>query len=225
VKAQDLASYARAAIALAVAAISSGCIGNIRETTTPRTSTEMLLVSTAAERAVKEYEYPADLKGKRVAIDDTKFDSVDKNYLVSALRNYVAENGSSIVPVAPVKTKDPAGKEVEVGPERIVEIRNGALGLDDRSLGIGIPPLPVPVPNTNMVAGPMPGLWIFWRGKQEGWAKFQLWVLDPKQSAYISKSTDLWGHTYYSKWTLFGIGPFDWSNDIYPDTSLLSQVK
>lgn len=213
------------AAAVLVLASASGCIGNIRETTTPRTSTEMLLVSTAAERAVKELEYPAELKGKKVAIDDTKFDSVDKNYLVSALRNYVSENGSTLVGLAPVKTKDAAGKEVEVGPERIVEIRNGALGLDDHSLGFGIPPLPVPVPNTTITAGPMPGIWFFWRGKQEGWAKFQLWVMDPKQSSFVYKSKDLWGHSYYSKWTILGLGPFDWSNDIYPDSSLLGQIK
>lgn len=219
------ASLARAAAVLVVSAAATGCIGNIRETTTPRTSTEMLLVSTAAERAVKQYEYPSDLKSKRVAIDDSKFDSIDKNYLVSALRNYVSESGSTLVPVAPTKTKDAAGKEVEVGPDRIIEVRNGSLGIDDHSLGFGIPPLPVPVPNTTLTAGPMPGLWFFWRGKQEGWAKFQLWILDPKQSSYVSKSNDLWGHSYYSKWTILGIGPFDWSNDIYPDSSLLDNVK
>lgn len=212
-------------VVLSAIALSTGCIGQIRDTTTARSSTEMLLVSTAAERALNQYEYPAALKGKRVAIDDSRFDSVDKNYVVSALRNYVSEHGSTLVPVAPVKTKDAAGKEVEVGPERVLEIRNGDLGINDKSFGIGIPPLPVPVPNTNIMAGPLPGIFLFFRKKQDGWAKFQLWIFDPKQEAFASRSKDLWGHAYYSQWHFFGIGPFDFSNDIYPEEDLVAVPK
>lgn len=205
------------AFMFAVVLLSSGCIGGIRETTTARTSTEQLLISTAAERAIAGFEnVDSELKGKRVAIDDTKFESVDKAYAMSALRHYVSEHGARIVPLAPVKSKNAEGKDVEVGPDRILEIRNGALGINDTSWGIGVPAFPLAVPSMP-VTSMTPPLYLFYRGKQEGWAKFQFWILDPKQDAYVARSKDLWGHSYYSKWYFFGCGPFDFSNDIYPE--------
>jgi hypothetical protein len=217
-----LRNRARAASVLAVlfTTFGSGCIGNIRETTTARTSTELLLISTAAERAIRKYEAP-ELKGKRVAIDDTKFDSVDKPYVMSALRHHLAESlGCLLVPVTGSKGKDKAGKEIDIKPDRVVEIRNGALGIYDKSWGFGIPPLPLPIPQTN-ITSVSPSFYFLYRGKQDGWAKFQLWVFDPSQDSFVSKSPDLWGHTYHSKWWFFGLGPFDVSNDIYPDEDLL----
>jgi hypothetical protein len=203
----------------------SGCLGTIRDTTTPRTSTEMLLVSTAAERAISEFDnVDKELKGKRVAIDDTRFKAQndgDGAYCVSAARNYVSEHGAIIVPMAPVKTKDEKGKEVEVGPDRVLEIRDGGLGLADKSWGVGIPALPFPIYGTNLTSV-TPPLYLFFKQKQEGWAKFQFWIYDPRQNSYVARSKDLWGETYYTKWWFFGIGPFDWSNDIYPDESILN---
>lgn len=202
---------------VALIAQTTGCIGSIRETTTPRTASEQLLISTAAERAISGFEnVEQELKGRRVAIDDTKFESVDKPYALSALRHYVSEHGGHIVPLAPVKTKDAAGKDVEVGPDRILEIRNGALGINDTSWGIGVPAFPLAVPSMP-VTSMTPPLYLFFRGKQEGWAKFQFWILDPKQDAYVARSKDLWGKSYYSKWYILGCGPFDFSNDIYPE--------
>ena len=72
--------------ALLLSALSSGCVGAIRETTTARTASEMLLVSTAAERAVSDYSTD-HLRGKRVFVDDTRFESIDKPYVMSALRD------------------------------------------------------------------------------------------------------------------------------------------
>lgn len=205
-----------------------GCLGSIRDTTTPRTSTEMLLVSTAAERAISHFDnVEAELKGKRVAIDDSRFkaqDDKDGLYCVSAARNYVSEHGGIIVPLAPIKTKDAAGKETEILPERVLEIRDGGLGLADKSWGFGIPALPFPVYGTNLTTV-TPALYLFFKQKQEGWAKFQFWIYDPRQDAYVARSKDLWGKTYYSKWWILAIGPFDQSNDIYPDDSALEPAK
>jgi hypothetical protein len=204
--------------AVVAVALSTGCVGGIRDTTTPRTSTEQILISSAAERAIAGFEnVEAELKGKRVAIDDTRFESVDKGYAVSAVRHFVSEHGGFLCALAPVKVKDKDGKETELpGPDRILEIRNGGLGINDTSWGLGLPALPLAVPSITITAM-TPPLYFFFRGKQEGWAKFQFWIYDPKQEAYVARSKDLWGHTYYSKWYFLFIGPFDFSNDIYPE--------
>jgi hypothetical protein len=222
-----------AAVVLACAASTAGCLGTIRDTTTPRSATEELLVSTAAERAIAQFDnVEKELKGKRVAIDDHLFNigqggaqDQDKGYALSAARHFVSEHGGILLAkVEGEKGKDDAGKEIDVKPERILEIRNGALGIDDKSWGFGIPALPFPIYGTNLTTM-TPALYLFFKGKQEGWAKFQFWIYDPRQEAYVAKSKDLWGKTYYTKYWFFGIGPFDFSNDIYPDESLFENLK
>ena len=212
-------------IALTALIVGSGCTGQIRETTTPRTATEQLLVSTSSERAMKKFEPKlAILRGKRVAIDDTKFESVQKAYVVSALKNLLSKNEIKVVPVAKKKYRVAGGKEVELGPNFVIEVRSAALGIKDSSFGLGVPPLPIPIPQTSLTTV-APGLYLFNRDKQEGWAKFQFWIYEPVTDTYIDQSGDLWGKAYYTQWTFFGVGPFDFSEDIYPDESFYENFK
>ncbi|MHC4392006.1 MAG: hypothetical protein ACYS22_11915, partial [Planctomycetota bacterium] len=44
----------------------------------------------------------------------------------------------------------------------------------------------------------------------------QLWIYDPRRMTYVAGSKDLWGRSYSTQWWLFFLGPFDFSNDIYP---------
>ena len=217
---------AAASTAFLAACLATGCTGNIRETTSPRTATEQLLVSTAAERAIAQWDdLEQELKGKKVASDDTRFESLDKPYAVSSLRHFLSERGVIVVPLKPEKFKDAAGKDQETPPaERVLEVRSGTLGINDKSFGIGIPALPFPVPNTTL-ATVTPAVYLVNRNKQEGWAKFQFWVYDPGTESYVSRTKDLWGHAYYSKWWFLFVGPFDFSNDIYPDSSIVDNVK
>ncbi len=198
------------ALGLLAALISTGCIGNIRDTTTPRTSSEMLLVSTAAHRAVKQYDAAA-LAGKRVFIDETRFDSIDKNYVASALREHLARHG-----VILAATADPVSEEKPTGCDVVLEIRNGSLAIWDGDFVLGIPQLPVAAQGFPPVM--LPPLYLFRRLAERGYAKFQFWTYDPTTKEYTGRSGDLWGEAFYIKWWFFGIGPFDGSNDIYPDT-------
>ncbi len=200
----------RAILALIALLSLAGCVGDIRETTTLRTSTEQLLLSTAAERAIARLPFDSlGIAGRRVFIDDTRFSSYDKGYVLSALRHFLSARGVVLI------------EEVSDEPERVLELRNGALGINDASWGIGLPPLPLPIPQTTLTTQ-TPSLYLFYRDKQEGWAKLQLWVYDPDTRGYIASSGDLWGKAYYSAWWIFFMGPFDFSNDIYPDEDALA---
>ncbi|MFC1706046.1 DUF6655 family protein [Planctomycetota bacterium] len=199
------------AAAILTLAIVNGCVGEIRETTTPRTSTEQLLLTTAAERAIGKFEDAEKLlRGKSVAIDDSRFEALEKGYVVSALRHYVSERGALLVPYP--------GGDGKAAPDLVLEIRSGALGINDTSWGIGIPALPLPVPQTTLTTTSPPA-YLFFRGKQEGWAKLQLWLYNPVTHGLVARSGDLWGHSYYSTWWILFLGPFDFSNDIYPEDS------
>ena len=212
-------------IALTALILTTGCTGEIRETTTPRTATEQLLISTAGERAMKKFEKKlVKLRGKRVAIDDSKFESVQKLYVVSSLKNLLSRNEIKVVPMKKKKYRVVGGKEVELGPNYVIEIRSAALGIKDSSFGLGVPPLPIPIPQTNLTSV-APGLYLFNRDKQEGWAKFQFWIYEPVTDTYIDQSGDLWGKAYYTQWIFFGIGPFDFSEDVYHDESFMENFK
>ncbi|MEZ6183915.1 MAG: hypothetical protein R3F62_02770 [Planctomycetota bacterium] len=65
----------------------------------------------------------------------------------------------------------------------------------------------------------LPGLYICRRLSQQGYAKFQFWTYDPVTQLYLASSGDLWGHSYYNQWWWLGVGPFDGSNDVFPDLS------
>lgn len=192
-----------------------GCVGGIRETTSPRSATEMLLVSTAAYRAVMEYD-ATPLEGRRVYLDLSNFESIDKGYVQSALRDLLSGAGALLMEQA-----EPSGGEP--GADVIVEVRNGALGIYDGEFTLGLPSLPVTVPGltTALVSPP---LYIFRRDTAQGWAKFQIWALDRRTRRYISRSHELWGSSYYNQWYWFGIGPFDGSNDVYPEWDLEDAV-
>ena len=180
-----------------------GC-GAIRETTTARTATEILLVSTAAERAVKKYNIDNNIRGKKVAIDDSRYESIDKKYVVSALRNYLAANNITVVD--------------SKNAEYVVEMRSGTLGLFNSDYGLRIPSVPIAVDfGLNIPPIKTPEFYILGRNSAQGWCKLQLWVYEAKTNSYLSSSADLWGSCYYNKWTILFLGPIDTSNDIYPD--------
>ena len=202
------------AVSLGFASLTTGCIGNIRDTTTPRTSTEMLLVSTAAERAVEQFD-TSPLSGKRVFIDGTHFESVDKAYVLSALRDHLMRNDVTIN--GSLESTAGEGEEPN-GADLVLEIRNGSLGLWDGDFVLGIPAMPI---GAQGMAATTPPLYLFRRLSAQGWAKFQFWIYDPVTNEHVYFSPDLWGHTFYNQWWWFGIGPFDGSNDVYPEADLI----
>jgi len=196
--------------------VTAGCVGGIRDTTTARTATEILLISTAAERAIAQYDAAA-LEGKRVFIDEARFDSVDKPYVISALRDHLAGSGVTLV-----GDKAPISKDKKDGADFVLELRNGALGIWDGDFVLGIPQLPMAAQGSPTIM--LPPLYLFRRLSAQGFAKFQFWLYDAANTNFIGRSQDLWGHSYYNQWWWFGVGPFDGSNDIYPEFSVTGTV-
>jgi uncharacterized protein DUF6655 len=153
-----------------------GCSGGIRQTTTARAAEEMLLVSTAAERAVDAY--PAEhLAKKRVWIDESFFESVDKNFVISCVRERIVTAGAALA-----STVDEA--------EVVLELRNATLGVNDPSWAFGIPALPIGTSDFQVVTPEL----AFGYDPQKGWAKFQFW----SYSAQSGETLDLcetWGRS------------------------------
>ena len=109
----------------------SGCT-TMRETQPDRTAREQLLISTAADRAAEKLnlKIPA---GTRLFVDPQFVEGTDSKYAVAAVRDRLLRNGARLV-------------EKREQADAVVEVRAGALSMDEQQMLVGIPSWDVPVP-------------------------------------------------------------------------------
>jgi len=142
---------------LALAALATGCFSAAHHMTeTPRSATEQLLVTTAAERAVDELSWP-DVRGRHVAVEVVSPNEQDAGYLKAALEAKARELGGKVVPAEDA--------------DWILAARAGALGTERRELTLGIPEIPTPF-------GITPGVSFYEHRRQRGWAQVRLAARD-----------------------------------------------
>jgi len=172
-----------------------GC-GTTRSTDTSRTATEQLLISDAIDRAVQSVNVQS-LAGQTVFLDDSRLgDVVDRNYLVSTLRQHLLASGCLLR-----DQKDQA--------DFVVEARAGAVGTDRNDLLFGVPSMNVPqILPLQPAPAAIPEIPIAKRKDQRGIAKLAVFAYHREtgtpvwQSGLVhqeSSSNDVW---------ILGAGPF-----------------
>ena len=192
-------SPAQFALALTAALTTAGC-GTTRSTDSIRTATEQLLISDAIDRAVQTIDF-APLRGQSVYFDDSKLaDVVDKNYLVSTIRQHLLASGCTL-------------QDERENADFIVEARAGAVGTDRSDLLFGIPATNVPqILPLQGVPAAIPEVPLAKRRDQRGMAKISMFAYHREtgrpvwQSGLASRessSNDVW---------LFGAGPFQYGS-------------
>lgn len=139
----------------------AGCVTE-RVTDPPRTATEQLLISSAADRAADQLRLALP-RGTKIFIDTRNFDSADAKdadakYAAALIEDRLLLQGMAVM-------SDP--KQADV----IVALRTGALSIDDRKILVGIPAFALPVPLTSMTI-PTPEVPFFSLDTQKGIAKF-----------------------------------------------------
>jgi len=140
-----------------------------RVTLPPRSATEQMLISEAAEAAAIaiHLQLPANT---RAFLDTTNFEGVDAKYAVSAIRQSLLQQGAAFV-------------DTKAECDVVVEVRAGALSIDSITQTIGIPKI-----NLREINIPIdtPGLHIATRSKTVGIAKFSLFAYDHKTGRLIA---------------------------------------
>jgi hypothetical protein len=190
-----------AAVALPLA----GC-GTTRSTDTNRTATEQLLVSDAIDRAIQTMNFQT-LSGQTVFLDDTKVaDVVDKNYLVSSLRQYLLANGCQL-------------RDQRDQADFIVEARAGAVGTDRNDLLFGLPSMNVPqIPLVQPVPAVIPEIPIAKRKDQRGVAKIAVFAYHRQSGAPVWQSGLVHEESSANDVWIMGAGPFQ-RGTIYQGTA------
>ena len=125
---------------LMVLALALGACTSARETLPQRTATEQLLLSSAVDHALDRLDLQVP-RGTRLWVDAGYFDAFDEGYAIGAIRDELLRRGGRLV-----RSRDEA--------DAVVEIRAGALSVDEAQTLVGIPSVAVPVPLTGVVDTP-----------------------------------------------------------------------
>ncbi|MCI0332449.1 MAG: hypothetical protein L0228_04405 [Planctomycetes bacterium] len=202
----QLVQLVAAILVTATALAITGC-GTTRSTDTNRTATEQLLVSDAIDRAVQSVDVNI-LSGQSVFLDDSRLgEVVDRNYLISTLRQHLLANGCQL-------------RDQRDQADFIVEARAGAVGTDRNDLLFGVPSTNVPqiLPVQPVPAAVIPEIPIAKRRDQKGIAKLAVFAYHREtgtpvwQSGLVhqeSSANDVW---------ILGAGPFQ-RGSIYDGTA------
>ncbi len=173
----------RALVMAALTLALSGCT-IVRETSPSRTATEQLLISTAAERAASALTLNIP-PASRVYVDDRYFEGPDSKYAIAALRARLLTLGARLVAERP---------QAEV----IVELRSGALSIDESKTLVGLPDFELPIP----LAGPLgvPEMALYKKDVRQGVAKFAAIAYDAKGGELASVAPSQYGYAHETEW-------------------------
>ncbi|MBQ1455737.1 MAG: hypothetical protein IIZ25_07830 [Thermoguttaceae bacterium] len=170
----------------------TGC-GTTKWSDTSRTATEQLLISSAMDEAIDEYDfYP--LTGRKVFIESAGVSATDKEYLLTMLRQQLAANGVFIQ-----ETKETA--------DYILEVATGAVGTNRYDLMYGIPETSIPSvmgsPSTSL-----PEIPIIKRTDQKAQVKLTMWAYNKTTGAIIWQSGEKLKSSWIRDRWILGAGPF-----------------
>ncbi len=176
----------------------AGC-GTTRSTDTPRSATEQLLISKAVDETVGEMDFRV-LAGKTVFFDPQYLDDkvVDRNYLISSLRQHLLASGALL-------------QEDRTKATYVVEARSGAMGTDKNSVLFGVPQMAVPV----IVPGQpsqIPEIPIAKWTDQKGIAKIAVYAYNRQTGRPVLQSGVLQASSTADDSWILGMGPFQRGN-------------
>jgi hypothetical protein len=159
---------------LGAACFLAGCT-TVRATSPARSTQELLLISTAADRAAEALavQVPANLTAW---IDTSGFAAQDQQYGLAAIEDALLRHGVNLV-------ADRAKADAVILP------RAGTLSTDERSILVGIPSLPNPF----MPGVAIPALSLYSDSDLKGTAKFAASVYNPTTGKLIVSTDPAYG--------------------------------
>lgn len=189
----------RAILLLALGTALLGGCSTTRETSPNRTATEQLLISAAADRAAEQLtlEIPP---GSTVYVDSTYFDVPDGRYAIAAVRERLLKLGAAL-------------SQDRNSADLIVEIRAGALSIDENEFIVGFPGAALPLP----LSGPLqiPEVPLFKRDQRLGIAKIAATAYDRETGKLVDATGSQYGFSDRTEWVVLLL--FSWTtSDITP---------
>jgi len=164
---------------LCLCLVFTGC--QTTKTTDPaRTATEQLLLSTAADHALRS----ADLSifaNRKVFLDGSYFDSYDSKYVLGAIRDALSRAGALLADNA-------------ASCDIIMEARSGAFSINSAAGFFGVPTVAVPVPLAGSLQ--LPQIAFYSSQQQSSFAKIALLAYARQSRAHVYSSGPMDGYAY-----------------------------
>jgi len=137
-----------------------------------RTATEQLLISAAADDAAAALRL--DLPDERKAfVDTSNFEGIDAKYAISAIKEALLKQGVRLA-------------DARAEADTIIEIRSGALSIDQTETMYGIPA-------TDFGAVKSPEAPLFNSRFQQGIAKFAAFAYDAETGEFLASAGPVYG--------------------------------
>jgi hypothetical protein len=176
-----------------------GCTTN--NTTNPvRSATEQLLLSTAADHALKSANLSV-FANQKVFLDTNYFDSYDSKYALGTVRDALSQQGAIL-------------EDFRTNSDIIIEARSGALSIDNSTFLFGIPTIGAPIPLTGGIQ--TPELAFYKSQKQNSFAKIALLAYSEGSGSHIYSSGPLDGKAYNNHYNLLFVS---WIRTDLPEKS------
>lgn len=161
-------------------------------TKTVRTASEQLLISTSVDRAVADIKLP-QVKGHKIKLVDKYFESVDKNYVLSAISRRLLEEGAYVY-IEGAKVDTSNAEELSTIPF-VVEVTSGGIGTNQTSMVLGVPSMPISVPFTNTTFA-LPEMAIYKSATQFAVTKLNVFMYNSKTGEIFGSQQNIVGSAY-----------------------------
>lgn len=172
--------------------VQTGC-GTVRNTNTPRTGTEQLLLSSSFDEALRRIDF-SPLANAPVFFETKNIEAVDKGLIISGIREAMLVRGVRLV-------EKPEQATV------IVEARVGAYGTDDNSFMIGIPQMTIPVTMVGLPTGTVPEMALMKKNDQKAASRLALFAYDRANGGMVWTSGTSTGFANSKNLFIGGLGP------------------
>jgi hypothetical protein len=196
--------------ALIAAMLALGACTSTRETSPERSATEQLLISTAVDRAVERMDLEIP-QGTKVFLEAGQLEGSDGKYATGAMKDRLLRDGANLV-----------GSRGNA--DAVVELRAGALSVDDKQALVGIGSFDVPVPLAGEAAK-IPEIALYKEKQRVGVAKIAAIGYSTADGKLIDSTGPQFGYSHEDEQVLLFF--FTWRSSDLPkeETDSLLDLK
>jgi hypothetical protein len=189
-----------ALMALILAMLALGACTTVRESSPQRTATEQLLISTAVDRAIAQVNLKIPT-GTKVFVDSEQLDGTDGKYAAGEMKDRLLRNGANLV--------NDKGKA-----DAVVEVRAGALSIDDKQTLVGIDTFEAPIPFAGQAAK-IPQIALYKDSVRQGVAKIAAFGYSTSDGKLIDLANPQFGYSHQHERTVLLF--FTWRSSDLPE--------
>jgi len=183
-------TFLRPAFLVLALSLTLGACATVTENRPSRTATEYLLLTRAIDQAARQFSIGVE-PGKRVHLNTRYLSGEGADYAASAFREALVAGGARLA-------------EDRLESDVIVEMRAGAMSIDQMNRLLGMPSLTIPT-SQNLTTATIPELSVYSRRDRTGVVEFNAFAYETQSGRPVALATRVSGVTKVQSHKLFMI--------------------